>query len=276
VVTGGTSGIGLAIARRFVAEGALVFITGRRRAQIDATAAEVGPQAVGVRCDVGNLAELDALYEVITRRSGRIDVLVANAGGAVPAVLGDITEEQFDSMFATNVKGAVFGVQKAMPLLSHGASVILIGSSTSERPSQGMEVYGDQGGATQLRPQLDAQRAGERFSGQRPESWGGPDPRPARHRPRGPAGPPGHDDGERAADRTARRLGRCRVGGSASGLGQLDARQRRRVVHRRRIHQRLKSTNWTFGVGKAGSHLAARARPSFVAWWPGASGSECR
>lgn len=142
VVTGGTSGIGLAIARRFVAEGALVFITGRRQAQIDAAAAELGPMAVGVRCDVGNLPELDALYEVITQRSGRIDVLVANAGGAVPAVLGDITEEQFDSMFATNVKGAVFGVQKAMPLLSQGASVILIGSSTSTRPSRGMEVYG--------------------------------------------------------------------------------------------------------------------------------------
>jgi NAD(P)-dependent dehydrogenase (short-subunit alcohol dehydrogenase family) len=142
VVTGGTSGIGLAIARRFVAEGALVFITGRRQAQIDAAATELGPQAVGVRCDVGNLSELDALYEVIRQRSGGIDVLVANAGGAVPAVLGDITEEQFDSMFATNVKGAVFGVQKAMPLLSQGASVILIGSSTSARPDRGMEVYG--------------------------------------------------------------------------------------------------------------------------------------
>ena len=142
VVTGGTSGIGLAIARRFVAEGALVFITGRRQARIDAAAAELGPQAVGVRCDVGDLGELDALYEVITQRAGRIDVLVANAGGAVPAVLGDITEEQFDTMFATNVKGAVFGVQKAMPLLSQGASVILIGSSTSARPSRGMEVYG--------------------------------------------------------------------------------------------------------------------------------------
>jgi NAD(P)-dependent dehydrogenase (short-subunit alcohol dehydrogenase family) len=142
VVTGGTSGIGLAIARRFIAEGAQVFVTGRRQARIDAAAAELGPRAVAVRCDVGNLAELDALYDVVERRSGRIDVLVANAGGAVPAVLGDITEEQFDSMFATNVKGAVFGVQKAMPLLSKGASVILIGSSTSTRPDRGMEVYG--------------------------------------------------------------------------------------------------------------------------------------
>ena len=142
VVTGGTSGIGLAIARRFVAEGALVYVTGRRQVQLDAAAAELGSRAVAVRCDVGDLADLDALYEVVTRRSGRIDVLVANAGGAVPAVLGDITEEQFDSMFATNVKGAVFGVQKAMPLLSKGASVILIGSSTSTRPDRGMEVYG--------------------------------------------------------------------------------------------------------------------------------------
>ena len=142
VVTGGTSGIGLAIARRFIAEGALVFITGRRQAQLDAAAAELGPQAVGVRCDVGNLAELDALYEVITQQAGRIDVLVANAGHGDPAVLGDYTEEQFDSMFATNVKGAVFGVQKAMPLLSPGASVILIGSSTAARPGPGLEVYG--------------------------------------------------------------------------------------------------------------------------------------
>ncbi|GLY28828.1 SDR family oxidoreductase [Kineosporia sp. NBRC 101731] len=142
VVTGGTSGIGLAIARRFVAEGAQVFVTGRRQAQLDAAAAELGPQAIGVRCDVGDLAEIDALYEVVTQQAGRIDVLVANAGGAAPAVLGDITEEQFDSMFAINVKGVVFGVQKAMPLLSQGASVIIIGSSTSRRPDRGLEVYG--------------------------------------------------------------------------------------------------------------------------------------
>lgn len=142
VVTGGTSGIGLAIARRFVAEGALVYITGRRQAQLDAAAAELGPQAVGLRCDVGNLDELDALYEVISQRSGRIDVLVANAGHGEPAVLGNYTEEQFDSMIATNVKGAVFGVQKAKPLLSQGASVILIGSSTAMRPAPEMEIYG--------------------------------------------------------------------------------------------------------------------------------------
>jgi NAD(P)-dependent dehydrogenase (short-subunit alcohol dehydrogenase family) len=142
VITGGTSGIGLAVARRFVAEGARVFITGRRQAQVDAAEAELGPQAVGVRCDVGNLSDLDDLYAVVAGDSGRIDVLVANAGGAVPAVLADITEEQFDATFATNVKGVLFGVQKAMPLLSQGASVILMGSTTSVRPDRGLEVYG--------------------------------------------------------------------------------------------------------------------------------------
>ncbi|MBB2900873.1 NAD(P)-dependent dehydrogenase (short-subunit alcohol dehydrogenase family) [Kineococcus radiotolerans] len=142
VVTGGTSGIGLAIARRFVAEGARVFVTGRRQAQVDAAATGLGPQAVGVRCDVGNLSDLDALYDVVARDAGRIDVLVANAGGAVPAVLADITEEQFDATFATNVKGVLFGVQKAMRLLSPGASVILVGSTTSLRPDRGLEVYG--------------------------------------------------------------------------------------------------------------------------------------
>lgn len=142
VVTGGTSGIGLAIARRFVAEGAQVFVTGRRQAQLDATVAELGTRAVAVRCDVSDLADLDRLYDVVQQEAGRIDVLVANAGGATAAALGDITEEQFDTTFATNVKGVVFGVQKAMPLLSSGASVILIGSTTSVRPDPGLEVYG--------------------------------------------------------------------------------------------------------------------------------------
>lgn len=142
VVTGGTSGIGLAIARRFVAEGAQVFVTGRRQAQVDAAAAELGPQAVGVRADVGDLADLDTLYGIVAERAGRIDVLVANAGGAEPAVLGEITEEQFDATFATNVKGVVFGVQKAVPLLSPGASVVLMGSTASVRPDRGLELYG--------------------------------------------------------------------------------------------------------------------------------------
>ena len=142
VVTGGTSGIGLAIARRFVAEGAQVFITGRRQAQLDAAIAELGPTVTAVRCDVGDLADLDALYAVVAEQAGRIDVLATNAGGGVSAVLEDITEEQFDSTFASNVKGVLFGVQKALPLLTPGASVIVTGSTTSTRPGPGLEVYG--------------------------------------------------------------------------------------------------------------------------------------
>jgi NAD(P)-dependent dehydrogenase (short-subunit alcohol dehydrogenase family) len=142
VVTGGTAGIGLAIVQRFVAEGAQVFVTGRRQEQLDAVAAELGPRVVPVRCDVSDLAQIDGLYEIVTARAGRIDVLVANAGGGSIVPLGEITEEHFDHTFGVNVKSVVFGVQKAMGLLSGGASVILIGSSTSQRPDPGLEVYG--------------------------------------------------------------------------------------------------------------------------------------
>lgn len=142
VVTGGNSGIGLAIARRFAAEGARVFITGRRQAQLDAAVADIGAGVTAIRCDVGNMADLDALYAAVGEQAGRIDVLAANAGGGVVAPLGEITEDQFDTTFATNVKGVLFSVQKALPLLSPGASVIVTGSTTSVRPNLGLEVYG--------------------------------------------------------------------------------------------------------------------------------------
>lgn len=141
LVTGGTSGIGFAIAQRFVQEGALVFITGRHQARLHEVADELGSQAIAVQCDVGDLGDLDRLYTQVEERAGRIDVLVANAGVGTVAPLGEITEEQFDATFRTNVKGVVFGVQKAMRLLSSGASVILIGSTGSTRPDNGLEVY---------------------------------------------------------------------------------------------------------------------------------------
>lgn len=142
VVTGGTTGIGLAIARRFVAEGARVFITGRRQSQLDEAVADLGPAVTGVRCDVGNLDDLDALYGIVAEQAGKIDVLAANAGGGVAAGLGEITEGQFETTFATNVKGVLFSVQKALPLFAPGASVIVTGSTTSTRPDRGMAVYG--------------------------------------------------------------------------------------------------------------------------------------
>ncbi|MEU8221220.1 SDR family oxidoreductase [Kribbella sp. NPDC048915] len=142
VVTGANSGIGLAIAKRFAAEGARVFLAGRRQEPLDAAVAEIGPAATGVRADVSVQADLDELYDVVRDEAGRVDVLVANAGGAVPERLGELTEEAIDATFGTNVKGTVFTVQKALPLLSDGASIIVTGSTSDRRPEQGLEIYG--------------------------------------------------------------------------------------------------------------------------------------
>lgn len=122
VITGGTQGIGLATAKLFASEGAHVFITGRRQKELDDAVAVIGSNATGVRGDVADLTDLDRLYETV-KAKGRIDVLFANVGlgGFVP--LGSITEEYYDKTFDTNVKGALFTVQKALPLLNDGASI---------------------------------------------------------------------------------------------------------------------------------------------------------
>jgi NAD(P)-dependent dehydrogenase (short-subunit alcohol dehydrogenase family) len=142
VVTGGSSGIGLGIARRFVLEGATVFITGRRQAELDAAVKAIGPNAIGIRSDVSNLADLDRLYETIRRTTDHIDILAANAGGGEFAPLGAITEEHFDKTFSINVKGTLFTVQKALPLLREGGSIILTGSTTSSMGTPAFSVYG--------------------------------------------------------------------------------------------------------------------------------------
>jgi NAD(P)-dependent dehydrogenase (short-subunit alcohol dehydrogenase family) len=141
VVTGGTSGIGLATAQRFAAEGARVFITGRRPAELDAALKRVGNEAHGFQGDVADLADLDRLYALVKEKAGRIDVLFANAGGGDFAPLGAITEAQFDRTFATNVKGVLFTVQKALPLLVDGASVILTSSTTGTTGTENFSVY---------------------------------------------------------------------------------------------------------------------------------------
>lgn len=141
VVTGGSTGIGLGVAKRFVSEGATVVITGRRQAELDAAVAEIGEKASAVRADVSSLSDLDALYEEVGKRHGRIDVLVANAGGGSLAKLGEITEEHFDQTFAINVKGVLFTVQKALPLMTHGGSVIVTGSTTSIMGTDAFSVY---------------------------------------------------------------------------------------------------------------------------------------
>ena len=142
VITGANSGIGLASAKRFAAEGARVFMTGRRKAELDAAVVAVGGDARGVQGDVANLADLDRLYEVVREEAGQIDVLFANAGGGDFMPLGEVTEEHFDRIFATNVKGTLFTVQKALPLLKDGASVILTGSTAAVEGNPSFSVYG--------------------------------------------------------------------------------------------------------------------------------------
>ena len=141
VVTGGTSGIGLATAQRFAAEGADVFITGRRKPELDTAVKAIGPRATGVQGDVSNLADLDRLYAVVKEQKGRVDVLFANAGGGELAPLGAITEEHFDRTFDSNVKGLLFTVQKALPLLPEGASIILNASITASKATPAFSVY---------------------------------------------------------------------------------------------------------------------------------------
>jgi NAD(P)-dependent dehydrogenase (short-subunit alcohol dehydrogenase family) len=141
LVTGGSSGLGLATAKRFLAEGAHVFITGRRQTELDAAANELGGSATAVRSDVSNLADLDRLFAAIMQQKGRLDVLFANAGGGSLAPLGQITEEHFDKTFNTNVRGLLFTVQKALPLMPPGSSIILNASITSIKGSAAFSVY---------------------------------------------------------------------------------------------------------------------------------------
>jgi NAD(P)-dependent dehydrogenase (short-subunit alcohol dehydrogenase family) len=139
VITGGNSGIGLATAKRFVAEGAYVFITGRRQPQLDAAVKEIGKTAV--QGDVAKLADLDRLYDLVRAKTSRIDILFANAGTAELASLSEITEEHFDKIFNTNVKGLLFTVQKALPLIPDGGSIILNASIVASTGNPAFSVY---------------------------------------------------------------------------------------------------------------------------------------
>ena len=142
LVTGGTSGIGLATAERFAAEGAQVFITGRRQSELDAAAKQLGANVTGVRGDVANLGDLDKLYDVIKQKSGRLDVLFANAGGGELLPLGQITEfGTSTSGLALTSKGLLFSVQKALPLMPDGASIILNASIVSVKGMPAFSVY---------------------------------------------------------------------------------------------------------------------------------------
>jgi len=141
LVTGGNGGIGLATAKRFVSEGAYVFITGRRIEELGAAVKEIGRNVTGVQGDVSKLADLDRLFAQIKREKGKLDIVFANAGVAKYAPLGTITEEFYDSIFNTNVKGLLFTVQKALPLLPDGASIILNASIVGSKGFAANSVY---------------------------------------------------------------------------------------------------------------------------------------
>jgi NAD(P)-dependent dehydrogenase (short-subunit alcohol dehydrogenase family) len=142
VITGGSSGIGLGIAKDLAKRGARVLITGRNPEKLEQAVAEIGQQASGMVVDIGKVADITALFERVRDQYGRVDVLVANAGGAEPAPLRMITEAHVDDTLNTNLKGVIFTVQGALPLMGNGGSVILIGSTASINPPEGMSVYG--------------------------------------------------------------------------------------------------------------------------------------
>jgi NAD(P)-dependent dehydrogenase (short-subunit alcohol dehydrogenase family) len=141
-VTGGTSGIGLAVAKELISQGATVIVTGRNQEKLDAAVAVLGSAVIGVRAEAGSLADLDRLYNHVKMAHGRLDLLVANAGAGEIVPLADVTESHFDRAFDANVKGVTFSVQKALPLMGDGGAIVAIGSTASVRPEPGMSVYG--------------------------------------------------------------------------------------------------------------------------------------
>ena len=141
VITGGSSGIGLATAKRFTSEGARVYITGRRQSELDEAVKEIGYNAIGVQGDVSNLADLDRLYGTVKQQKDQIDILFANAGVGEISPLGQITEAHFDKSFGVNVRGTLFTVQKALPLMPDGASIVVNASVASFKGLPGFGVY---------------------------------------------------------------------------------------------------------------------------------------
>ena len=141
LVTGANSGIGLAIAKRFISEGASVIITARRKPQLDEAVSALGPKATGIPTDISKLSDLDSLFSAIKTKFGHLDIVVANAGVGDLQPLGEITEDSYDRTFNTNVKGTLFTVQKALPLLRPTSSVIITGSSASVMGTAAFSVY---------------------------------------------------------------------------------------------------------------------------------------
>lgn len=141
LVTGGSSGLGLATAQRLVQEGATLYIVGRRQAELDAAVAQIGHGVTAIRGDIANQEDLDRVFEAVRAKHGRLDILFANAGGGEFAPLGAITEAQFDKYFGINVKGTLFTVQKALPLMPAGSAIVINGSMVSIKGAPAFGVY---------------------------------------------------------------------------------------------------------------------------------------
>jgi NAD(P)-dependent dehydrogenase (short-subunit alcohol dehydrogenase family) len=141
LVTGGSAGIGLAAARALAAEGAHVYITGRRQEELDAALDKIGPRGTAIRADASNTTDLDHVIRVIREKSGKLDVIVANAGTYEMQMLADVTEASFDKAFDLNVKGVLFTVQKSLEILADGASIVLLGSVGASKGFAGFSVY---------------------------------------------------------------------------------------------------------------------------------------
>jgi NAD(P)-dependent dehydrogenase (short-subunit alcohol dehydrogenase family) len=170
VITGGSSGMALASAKRFVEEGAYVFITGRRQEALDEAVKLIGRNVTGVRGDAANLDDIDRLFDAVKREKGRIDVLYASAGMGEAVPLGEITEQHFDATFGLNTRGTLFTVQKALPLFNDGGSIFMTGSVASVKGFPGYGVYfGEQGGVALIRTHLAQRTEGQEHPGERAE-----------------------------------------------------------------------------------------------------------
>src|SRR5437764_4940801 len=180
LITGGTSGIGLATAKQFVSEGAYVYITGRRAPELSAAVKEIDRNVTGVQGDMSNLADLDRLFAQVEREKGRLDVVFANAGIAQYAPLGKITEEHYDSIFDVNVKGLLFTVQKALPLMPDGGSIILNASIVASKGLPANSVYSATKAAVRSFARTwTTDLIGSAHSRERGESGSDPDARPS-------------------------------------------------------------------------------------------------
>ena len=227
VVTGGATGIGFATAKRFVDEGAFVFITGRRQKELDEAVKAIGGNVVGVQGDVSKLQDLDRLYETV-KAKGKIDVLVANAGVGEFAPLASLTEEHFDKLFDLNVKGTLFTVQKALTLMNDGGSIILIGSVAGVKGTPAFGTYGrDQGGSSQSGASLDCGAEGPPHSLQRPKPGSDQDAAGGSTTPGSHCEDPGHH-----SDGTHGRAGRSRQGSGVPGLRRFQLCHGHRTIRR--------------------------------------------